>query len=555
MIITIRKICYNLLPFSIIFITIFFIQDCAVIKPPSGGPKDTTAPFVINVNPPSGSLYYKSEKIVLEFSEYMDPNSIEKGIRIFPYLEDEISILSKGNLVTIDMPNDLEPNQTYVINLSRNIKDEHGIELSDAIFLAYSTGGDISKGSISGIVYSDIKSSVHLWKIKDYDNIENIFLTNPTYITDVSNKGAFTFQYLSKADYLILSIDRSVAGLPLNTNRMYYGLYWKKIISLQADENLTSINMLVKKEDLQLKLLRGEWSGNSWGRIFFNRPLENLNKDYILNISYSNKVIKSVNSFLDPEDKKSLIFTHPDLLNQPESFKVIIYNLHIEKDAFIDSASLAFSFSNHDTSLITLTSPKSDITITLRGLDQSDYLELKFSKPIPENKKFVYQLYKNDTMEVKKEVINVNPMQVNIIPENNWEPKTNYLLNINDGLLQDSTIKINITTLNYVRYGGLRIPIEGNKDSSICAELSNVENRELKNLSFVNSKQELVFKKIPEGKYIITIFHDRNSDYKYTYGTANPFEPAESFFMKQDTLEIRGNWDIDIPIIDVKELY
>ena len=154
MIITIRKIFYNLLPFSIIFITIFFIQDCAVIKPPSGGPKDTTPPFLINVNPPSGSLYYKSEKIVLEFSEYMDPNSIEKGIRIFPYLEVEISILSKGNLVTINMPNDLEPNQTYVINLSRNIKDEHGIELSDAIFLAYSTGGDISKGSISGIVYS-----------------------------------------------------------------------------------------------------------------------------------------------------------------------------------------------------------------------------------------------------------------------------------------------------------------------------------------------------------------------------------------------------------------
>ena len=38
---------------------------------------------------------------------------------------------------------------TYVINLSRYIKDEHGVELSDAISLAYSTGNKISKGSIS----------------------------------------------------------------------------------------------------------------------------------------------------------------------------------------------------------------------------------------------------------------------------------------------------------------------------------------------------------------------------------------------------------------------
>ena len=120
--------------------------------------------------------------------------------------------------MTIDFPADLERDQTYVINLSRNITDEHGVELAEAISLAYSTGDKISKGSISGIVYGEGKSAVHLWKIKNHNNLQEIFLTEPNYITDVSNKGIFTFQYLSKADYLILSMDRNFAGMPLNTD-------------------------------------------------------------------------------------------------------------------------------------------------------------------------------------------------------------------------------------------------------------------------------------------------------------------------------------------------
>ena len=145
---------YFLLRSFIIFISLFYIQSCAVVKPPSGGPKDTTPPYLVSVNPPSGTLNYKGKEIVLKFSEYMDSNSIEKGIRIFPIIQKELSILSKGEIVIINMPDDLETDQTYVINLSRNIKDEHGVELSDAISLAYSTGEKISKGSISGTAVS-----------------------------------------------------------------------------------------------------------------------------------------------------------------------------------------------------------------------------------------------------------------------------------------------------------------------------------------------------------------------------------------------------------------
>ena len=545
---------YFLFRSFIVFISIFYIQFCAVIKPPSGGPKDTTPPYLVGVDPPSGSLNYKGQEIVLKFSEYMDSNSIEKGIRIFPILQNDLSIISKGEIVIIDLPDDLEIDQTYVINLSRDIKDEHGVELSDAISLAYSTGDKISKGSISGIVYSEEKSSVHLWQIKN-NNLEDIYFTNPTYVTDVSNNGVFTFQYLSNADYLILCLDRNFAGMLLNENRMKFGLNWNKMISVEDDEIITNINMLMGNMNHQLKLLNGEWKGNNWARILFNRSLKNLNKDYQLKIVHDNKIINVSNSFIDPEDESSLIFIDPLLETKPENFKVFVNNLYIDKKIYIDSSSVNFSFSDFDTSLINLTSPKTDITISPNNLNEGEFVELKFSKPIPSNNKTVYQLFKNDTIQVKEKLIIVSPMQVNIMPINNWESETNYLLKIHDNILQDSTIELKINTEKLLRYGGLKIPIEGEEISSIGASLLNVENKELKKLSFVNSQKELHFNQVSEGRYTITIFNDYNNGNKYSFGTVKPLVPAEWFYMIPDTIEIRGNWDIELPMINVEKLH
>ena len=232
----VRNLLYPFFGGLVSIIILLFIGSCAVIKPPSGGPKDTTPPILVYEEPPSGTLQYKGEQIQLEFSEYLDEASIEKGIRIFPNIEGEVSINTRGKNLTVDFPDNLEENKTYVINLSRDIKDEHGVEMAEAIFLAYSTGDKIDNGSISGIIWSDGPMSVHLWRIINQDSLENIFQTMPNYFTDVSNKGMYDFQFLSAGKYLLLALDRSAAGLALDTRRMEYGLFWQKIITLDQDQ-------------------------------------------------------------------------------------------------------------------------------------------------------------------------------------------------------------------------------------------------------------------------------------------------------------------------------
>jgi len=114
---------------------------------------------------------------------------------------------------------------------------------------------------------------------------------------------------------------------------------------------------------------------------------------------------------------------------------------------------------------------------------------------------------------------------------------------------------VNINTTDYQGYGGLHIPIAGQIDSFLRAVLHSTENPEQKNLSFVNSHARLEFNQIREGRYTLTLFSDRNNDKTYTTGTAKPLTPAEWFYVMPDTIEIRTNWDIEMPSLNIQELY
>ena len=558
----VRNLLYPFFGGLVSIIILLFIGSCAVIKPPSGGPKDTTPPLLVYAEPSSGTLQYKGEQIRLEFSEYMDESSIEKGIRVFPNVEGEISINTRGTNLTVDFPDNLEENKTYVINLSRDIKDEHGVEMAEAIFLAYSTGDKIDNGEISGIVWGDGPMSVHLWRIIKQDSLENIFQTMPNYFTDVSNKGGYNFQFLSAGNYLLLALDRSAAGLALDTRRMQYGLFWQKIIALDQNQSITDVNVITKREQPQLRLQRGEWNANNWGRIFFSRSLNNLHENYSVILGYDDGTTESPVSFHDPVNPNSLILVRSDKSPISSKINIKIENIFINDIVFLDSASVSVAVPKGDKDYIELTEPKKAVTITPTANTDTAYLELKFSEPIPQWG-LEYELYKNDTIIVSKKIVYINPMWVNILPRNNWEPKINYTLKIfaSDTLknmgktLQDSIITVNINTADYQGYGGLYIPIAGQIDSLLGAVLHSIENSEQKNLSSVNSQARLEFNQIREGRYTLTLFSDRNNDKTYTTGTAKPLTPAEWFYVMPDTIEIRTNWDIEMPSLNIQELY
>ena len=113
--------------------TAWLIYSCAAVSSPGGGPKDEIPPILISAEPEEGSLHFSGGPVVLSFSEYIDEKSLQNAVKISPRLEPLVEIKYDDDKIILDFPKELLSNQTYVITISRNLKDERGVALEQSI--------------------------------------------------------------------------------------------------------------------------------------------------------------------------------------------------------------------------------------------------------------------------------------------------------------------------------------------------------------------------------------------------------------------------------------
>ena len=64
--------------------------------------------------------------------------------------------------------------------------------------------------------------------------------------------------------------------------------------------------------------------------------------------------------------------------------------------------------------------------------------------------------------------------------------------------------------------------------------------------TYVNFDGKINIQRIREGNYSLLFFEDSDGGNRYSYGSLDPYKPAEWFFIYPDTVEIRGNWDMEL---------
>ncbi len=553
------KFYITIIKYSIIVILLY---SCASIKPPPGGSVDETPPTIIAVIPLSGTANLTSNKIVLKFSEYMDENSFKNNIQVYPRLSKPLAWKFKGDEIILTLPDSLDMEKTYIIYLNRNIKDEHGVSLAKTIQLAYSTGDKVSGGEIYGKIYGSGQMSVHLWKING-STPDSLFATQPDYITDVNEDGLYSFSHLAPGNYQVLAIEKSGAGLPLNTDHKGYGLNWQEKLNLSENDTLSNINMRLWKEPQKLKLIRGEWSAFTWGKLFFNNELpESITVDLQLK-SEDERNIDLLQYYLDPIDQKNLIVQVSDSLVQ-NSLKVNIVSLNLKNELLLDSTEIVIQIPQEaDTSYLQILKPAPNFQIFPNNLTEEE-LDIIFSKPVQlsEDSLLTPKLFKNDSIPINANIKQINPIQLQLIPVLKWEENEKYQLKINrEGIivedcrgLKDSITTINLQTTKSTGYGTVTGKISELSPSNLAVELFSAKNPSLSQMTIVNSESEFEFKTIPEGNYSLYFFKDSDNDMKYSFGNAYPITPCEWFYFYPDTFEVRANWETEIAPIKLPDI-
>ena len=198
-------------PVVIILTTMIFSHSCAnTTTPPSGGPKDTIPPHIVEIEPLMGSINVPTHKtkIYLKFNEYVQVKDA-KSLFLSPPLEKAPKYRLKGKGVEITFENDLDSNKTYTLDVTNAIADNNEGNWFPGYTLVFSTGDKIDSMVVTGLVQDcntlqPLKgATVMLYK----DHADSaIFLKRPDAAMKTDEWGFFSLRNIQDTVYRLYAI-------------------------------------------------------------------------------------------------------------------------------------------------------------------------------------------------------------------------------------------------------------------------------------------------------------------------------------------------------------
>lgn len=214
------KNLFPVIPVAIILGSVIFSHSCAnTTTPPTGGPKDTIPPLIVEVYPQLGQTHVPCQKTKLEikFNEYVvvkDP----KSLFLSPPLEKAAQFKLKGKSVIVYFENDLDSNKTYTLDVTNAIADNNEGNMFPGYTLVFSTGDRIDSMMVTGVVQdcntlNPIKgATVMLYK----DHADSaIFKKRPDAAVKTDDWGFFCLRNIQDTLYRVYAI------IDDNNNNMY----------------------------------------------------------------------------------------------------------------------------------------------------------------------------------------------------------------------------------------------------------------------------------------------------------------------------------------------
>lgn len=196
--------------FTIIVSSVFLLNTgCANMIPPTGGPRDSLPPVLINAVPADSTTNFSADRITLYFDEYIELQNVFENVIVSPLPKSVPAITHKLKTINIRLKDTLEVNTTYSINFGNAIRDvNEGNVLQDFTYV-FSTGRQLDLYTITGRVLMAetgmVDSTLIVVLHKNLDD-SAVVKEKPRYLTKVNGDGFFEFRNLAPAKYAIYAL-------------------------------------------------------------------------------------------------------------------------------------------------------------------------------------------------------------------------------------------------------------------------------------------------------------------------------------------------------------
>lgn len=581
-----KKILSNLIPaipVAIILGTMIFSHSCAnTTTPPSGGPKDTIPPVIIEVVPVMGATNVptKKTKLYLKFNEYVQVKDA-KSLFLSPPLEKAPKYRLKGKGVEITFENDLDSNKTYTLDVTNAIADNNEGNMFPGFTLVFSTGDRIDSMVVTGLVQDcntlqPLKGATVLL-YKDHAD-SAIFLKRPDAAVKTDDWGFFCLRNIQDTVY------RMYALIDENNNNKYDPDAEKvafidslvkpvvvvndslpELLKYEMDDTL---NCLARKTEYELSIFRENPSkqmivnkervGERTSYITFMAPYAEIDSIWIRGVP-AEKLITQFNILRD-----SLEIWVNDPAPQPDTFHLNVKYLKTDTLGMLNPAVDEIKLLNPDRKVFGKSSKKDlkhedtiavvDVVAKPETVEQYGFT-MEFKYPVVEyafdSLKFTYLNPKQQEFTGKFTVQqdSTNLRKYIIMPSEKLQAGYEYKLKVPyrifrdiNGFYNDST-EVKVTLPNDDNLSTLFLHLSDVNNKYII-DLLNEKRNEVLRSYVIDKDQTLIFPYLKAGKYSIRITEDLNRNGIVDTGILLEHKQPEKvrFYKLED-----GTFLIDIP--------
>ena len=545
----IRKVKHILITASLLLMA-FLAQRCANAVAPTGGPKDNTAPMVVEAVPENNSVNFIGKKIEITFDEYITLENANQNVLISPPLSEKPDIKLHNKTVVVKFKESLAPNTTYTINFGSAIKDLHEGNLFKDFVYSFATGDHIDTLSVKGNVLSAAdKKPVEIAYVglyaADLDNVYDLPMSDkPNYITKTDKEGRFSLNGLADKNYLIFALK------DVNSN-----LYFD-----QPNEEVAFLDSLVRPNDSISHTLYMFTEVDSTQVLLEKKLIE-----------------EGLLRFVFRHPAKDAVVMTPEML--PDTFNLVTMHsaeydtiwwyftpnvmdslwVQVKYDTVInDSSRYSLKFKEAGGNRRRKTEPKkltvSNNLLNRVGLIPGQDLVLKFSEPIISYQMSDSAVFKCDSTvyygRLAFEPADEYGMKYRLTTP--FSADSSYSFEIPDSVFwgirgrTNDVIRADFHVLKDDEYGNIYITVAPPKGmKQVVVQLTDESGKVLKEEA-ITKKQEVMFDYLMPAKYKLRAILDADGNGKWSTGNYHHHTLPETILDYKDPLELKAGWDIDL---------
>ncbi len=541
----------------ITFLTVV-LWHCAAQGPPPGGPVDKTGPTLLSATPPSGARQVDvHSRVVLTFSEPIDPRSANNALTVKPRPEPFPEVEVRGEKLRVKFLAPLQKDKTYIISFGRNLTDYRNNPTPGEIRLAFATGDSLDCGLIRGRVYQiPRKHFAQVRVFRETDGFPDTLLNaSPDYVATADNQGDYQVSNLATGKYRLIAIASQNPNPPRITDQDYLGLPQREAIALDhRRDTVTQVNFRVGQ--LPTEPFRLVKASPEPGRltIHCSQVVQEASLAHTHWDIYPEEV-QIRHQWWRKEDPQK-VFLQLRNARPEQEYRLVPRGLKSQYGEELDSTSRVFFIwqAKADTLPPRFLGSRPQQKGQDVALDASVWLD--FSEPIiisdPEQDIQLYQLPDSLMVPVQQTWYDDNTYL--ITPQKPLLSATRYRLALNSWHWQDvyensfvdSALSISFRTVDVETFGAISGQVTGIADSLLARTFIMAQHSTktgfIRQVPADSSGRFLIDHLFP-GAYRLSVWLDRNQNRNYDPGSIRPYRPAELYRHYPGPVSVRSRWE------------